>query len=734
MNLKFLFFGGLLSIIILFSNFSNVFAYYTNMPASMVIGQTDFGNKTSGGVTASTFANLNLRCLFIDPKGRMIVSDAGNNRVLIWNQVPTNSGLTPANLVLGQPDFISSTANNGGESASSLQDSCGVFSDGNRLFVADGVNARVLLWNNFPNQNGQAADVVIGQTSMTSSTGTCDSVHLQNPTGTYVYNGKLYITDSSHNRLLIWNSVPTQNGQPADVVLGQSDMSTCTSPLSPTQSNMGSPRELMVDSKGRLILADRINHRIMIWNQAPNSTNTPADVLLGQTDFVSKLAPNPPTTSSLNGSIRAVSDGERLFVEDQFNDRILIYNRFPATNGPSADIVIGQPNFTSNSANQGGATAANTLGGPPDVFVYNNKLFVTDEKNLRILVFNNVIATPEVTFDGLENLSDGKLRIKGNVKLGEAGHYDLGGGGGVSFSINGADGVGINTIGQAASDGAGSNYYSFSNDFEPWTGSNGTKDEWLSNFDTTRLNKGFTVKITSRNSNADTSSFFYFEPFKLNFFDKGIVSFSVNKDQTQRIKENVDHFEIMTKKENEDFKIYMNISTNKIAPDGTVVIPVVSPLTSGKYQVKVVSISKNSNLREDSNTISTNIDSKLTPISYINPLNLQVDLNNFPLQVNSISETNIGVISTLNPFTTFKSYTSPTFTPTIIGIAFFGTDVAIKVKDNTSSEFRVYYTKVGSNSIFTKEITLYDSSTIAISVYNFLGHYNQLPPIQISVR
>ena len=45
----------------------------------------------------------------------------------------------------------------------------GLYSDGTRLFVADKLNNRVLIWNAWPTANGQAADVVLGQAAMTSN-------------------------------------------------------------------------------------------------------------------------------------------------------------------------------------------------------------------------------------------------------------------------------------------------------------------------------------------------------------------------------------------------------------------------------------------------------------------------------------------------------------------------------------------------------------------------------------
>src|SRR3989338_1711479 len=55
-----------------------------------------------------------------------------------------------ADVVVGQPDFTSSTANNGGRSARTLSSPDGVFSDGHRLFIADRNNHRVLIYNTVP--------------------------------------------------------------------------------------------------------------------------------------------------------------------------------------------------------------------------------------------------------------------------------------------------------------------------------------------------------------------------------------------------------------------------------------------------------------------------------------------------------------------------------------------------------------------------------------------------------
>ena len=109
------------------------------------------------------------RSIYKDINGKLYVADMANNRVLIWNTVPTNSN-TPASVVLGQPDMSSTTANNGGISGSSLNLPRSVYSDGTKLYVADQGNNRVLIWNTIPTVNNMTADVVLGQLGFTTGT------------------------------------------------------------------------------------------------------------------------------------------------------------------------------------------------------------------------------------------------------------------------------------------------------------------------------------------------------------------------------------------------------------------------------------------------------------------------------------------------------------------------------------------------------------------------------------
>src|SRR5690606_8373287 len=67
---------------------------------------------------------------------KLAVADTGNNRVLIWNQFPAGADVPP-DIVLGQPDFNTNTANTGGVSDISMNGPITVYWDGTHFIVAE---------------------------------------------------------------------------------------------------------------------------------------------------------------------------------------------------------------------------------------------------------------------------------------------------------------------------------------------------------------------------------------------------------------------------------------------------------------------------------------------------------------------------------------------------------------------------------------------------------------------
>lgn len=295
---------------------------------------------------------------------RLFVAETfGNSRVLIWNRIPTENGPTPADVVLGQPDFTTDAfiSQVGFRSVSGL--SC----DGRRLVIAESFDMRVLIFDPLPEENCQPADVVVGQPDFTTVGEETKEKGLS-PWGVFSDGVRLFVPDEFGNRVLIWNSIPTLNFAQADVVLGQPDF-TSTEPGA-GRSGLSKPKDVSSDGK-RLVVADFRNNRVLIWNTIPTTNNQPADVVVGQPDFTSTKAGDRESRSGMSEPYGVEIDGKRLYVSDFGNGRLLIWNKIPTVNGQPADIVI-------------------DCGLPEGIFSDGTHLFVADPNNHQVLIWNSI--------------------------------------------------------------------------------------------------------------------------------------------------------------------------------------------------------------------------------------------------------------------------------------------------------------------------------------------------------
>jgi hypothetical protein len=230
----------------------------------LVLGQANFTSRLANAGGAVSASSLFQPVGIYSDGTKLYVADSNNHRILIWNTIPTSNNQA-ANIVLGQTNLISNSSNSGGLSASSLNLPYDVKGDGTHLFVSDSLNGRVLIWNTLPSSNGQAANVVLGKANMTSAVNTgITASNMSTTFGLYVSAGRLLVADSGNNRVLGWNSIPTSNAQAADFVLGQPGFTTGTINNGGVSfTGLYQPHALFCDGT-RIFLPDTYNYRVIV--------------------------------------------------------------------------------------------------------------------------------------------------------------------------------------------------------------------------------------------------------------------------------------------------------------------------------------------------------------------------------------------------------------------------------------------------------------------------------------
>lgn len=362
--------------------------------ATNVLGQVNFASS-SPGVSAVEMENPT--AIAISSKGVLAV--AMNARILIWTTMPTTLN-TPADFVVGQPDLISSSP---GCSQSSIGGSIGglCFSpDGTKLIVADSDNNRVLIFDT-PTANGQFANVVIGQPNFISSSFSVSASTLNTPVGVFVSaDGKLFICDSNNNRVLVYNSIPVISNSSANNVIGQNDFVTANAGSG--FNNFSNPTSCTVTKEGKLLVVDSFNHRILVFDNSALSINGPsAENMIGTA--ISSISIN-----SLNNprNITTSADG-KIFISDSNNNRILIFNSLPIAMSADADIVLGQTDFVSSISGTSISEISNPIGLACDIY---GRVYVADNSNNRIVSFgatSGFVSDLGVTISNDQNLCVG---------------------------------------------------------------------------------------------------------------------------------------------------------------------------------------------------------------------------------------------------------------------------------------------------------------------------------------
>jgi DNA-binding beta-propeller fold protein YncE len=358
--------------------------------------------------------------IVLDPVNhRLFVAEQDNNRVLVFNLDSTNNiATTTAAYVLGQTSFTSSA---GATTQNGLSNPIGLAYDStnSRLFVADGTNRRILVFNVATSTitNGENAMNVLGQTSFTSSRATTTQSGFQFPGG-LAYDSTdnlLFVGDINAARVMVFNVATSTitNGENAMNVLGQTSFTSSTGAL--TQSGLDYPYDVAYDpTNNRLFVGQYGYNRVSVFNVATSTITNGENAVnvLGQNNFTSYSAATSQSGLNFPTGLAYDSINNRLFVSGYYNNRVTIFNVATSTitNGENAVNVLGQTSFTSSA----GATNQNELNAPygMDFDPTNNRLFIVDQDNYRVMVFN--VATSTITNGENATAGLGQVDANGN--------------------------------------------------------------------------------------------------------------------------------------------------------------------------------------------------------------------------------------------------------------------------------------------------------------------------------
>ncbi|WP_425235473.1 hypothetical protein [Ulvibacterium sp.] len=321
--------------------------------------------ETLGQHVANSYIfNGSRKMPFLAPRGvfaaknHLLVSDTGRNRVFIWKDLPTSEFQEP-DIVLGQSDVSETGRNSGGEvSAGSFQYPSGIWSNGETIVVSDAWNHRVLIWHAMPTKNGQPADVVLGQPNFTSNRpnvkgiGSDPSAQTLNWPYGVFSNGQSLWIADTGNRRILFYKTIPKTN------------------YLPADKVIGKPNfttrdyenhepiwpySVKVNSKNQMVVADTQFYRNLFWTNAEEAFSKPSNVIIGQPNF-DACGQNQfglfPSRKSLNWTYDACFYKEGILVNDTGNSRILWFETVPSENSAEATAVIGKRDFKSGSENK----------------------------------------------------------------------------------------------------------------------------------------------------------------------------------------------------------------------------------------------------------------------------------------------------------------------------------------------------------------------------------------------
>jgi uncharacterized protein (TIGR03437 family) len=404
----------------------------------LIIGQATLTTNSAnlGGIpnartlAFSTASASSRNGLAFDSQGNLWVTDSLNNRVLRYPAAALTAGVNQpdADVVLGQPDFFSTTAAPAtapqGEppavlNKAGLRTPAGIAVDSDsRVYVSDTLG-RVLVYAP-PLASGREAIRVLGVAVQEAGQQPRYEYLLGAPQSLFIIGNRLGVVDPAFHRIAIYDPASEWPAETAETpspairsVIGQASLTEVRSNRGlpePNETTLSSPIGAS-HSGSELVVADTGNHRVLVYpGTAAGGTATRVfgqmtftfaapNLIEGREMFIFNGFSNQANLSgnfSDGGGIAIdtrSSDPPHLYVADTFNNRVLGYKDARLVRpGDRADIVIGQTDLNRslvNSPSNNRDSLNNTgLFRPSGLAVdANGNLWVADSGNGRVLRF-----------------------------------------------------------------------------------------------------------------------------------------------------------------------------------------------------------------------------------------------------------------------------------------------------------------------------------------------------------
>ena len=298
-----------------------------------------------------------------------------NERILIWNEIPTRNG-EPADIVLG-----------GGGSWQAPRDErvpgavWGVWTDGKRLVAVNTWSGgTILIWNSFPTRDNQPADIVLRIPEMgTPRHITSDGKHL------IIGDHNARVPGKPETGSFFWKEFPTSENSSYDFYMSK---------------GFGWLRGAFFDD-GRLLLLGGDGSFMRIWNKFPEDENDEPDIELELGS--ASLFPDDYTSVAIAG--------ERIYISQGNMNRVICYRSIPTRRDQEPDFVIGAPDLHTNTLEkyffiQNGVPASN-----------GKNLFIASDFDRKLYVWKNLPdesgAYPDIVYR--LPMQPWDIALKGNI-------------------------------------------------------------------------------------------------------------------------------------------------------------------------------------------------------------------------------------------------------------------------------------------------------------------------------